>query len=766
MADVAMVLSLEMRGGGGGAWMFETGPDNGWVIDALQRADPHPLVNSVSLEIYQRMPNDTDFTPFRDAGRAGLNFAGVGRPHVYHQAYDTPGNLSESTLQHHGARTLALLQHFGTRDLASVHSPDVAYFSVSHLGLFAYGHAWIWGLGISVAALWALVLMVARRRGATLVRLLATCLLSVTYLVALGFAARGLVAWRSDAHWEVGALQAGTFFGEGWYVAALVALSVALLSAGFGVFRRWFTVLELGAGALLVPALLAILATVVAPMAAQNLHWPVLAGCLGVLAVAGTPKLGRLATGRWLAALVASVPVLAVLVPLTEGVWLAMGLQAAWPVAAVIGVQLLLVLPALGGLGTPNGWWAPAVGLAAAGGFLLMGSRAAAPSPDRPAPSTLVYALERGSGAAFWGTDAMRGASDPGFLWASRTLGPFQAGSADTGAGNGGETGEGGSVAVPGAIALHGGGVDGLVDFSTARVRYALAPATVADIAPLEVSVIPDGGSAGIGFSGRPLRVMVSSSIGAEMMLFRFGAGLELTAVDGRPMPGGGTARERTLEHWGSMGDGVALDILADPQQVSTVEFVVVEHHLRPVDLVGSDPFARPPELAPNVAMLSDRAMVRSRVSVNVACASARIVGGSDSGTEGMTRPDSLPCGDRPVAESASGEASDRVSAGVEADTTDPDSLVADTLAPIAAAAVLVRADARPWESAPDLDTHIVQWAGVPDPGFAMDSWSPTPVVVRVDAPGRSGVSGLVEMAGARAWGSVQERAHRGAGAS
>ena len=74
MNDVALVVAIEMRGGGGPSFMFETGADNGWVIAALGESSPGPVANSVAYEIYRRMPNDTDFTPFKEAGRQGLNF--------------------------------------------------------------------------------------------------------------------------------------------------------------------------------------------------------------------------------------------------------------------------------------------------------------------------------------------------------------------------------------------------------------------------------------------------------------------------------------------------------------------------------------------------------------------------------------------------------------------------------------------------------------------------------------------------------------------
>ena len=77
MADVRLALSLEMRGGGGPSIMFETGQENGWIVRAYRAADPTAYGNSMSYEVYQRLPRDTDYTPFKEAGIQGLNFAGI-----------------------------------------------------------------------------------------------------------------------------------------------------------------------------------------------------------------------------------------------------------------------------------------------------------------------------------------------------------------------------------------------------------------------------------------------------------------------------------------------------------------------------------------------------------------------------------------------------------------------------------------------------------------------------------------------------------------
>jgi len=587
--DVALVLSIEMRGGGGPSLMFETGENNGWVIDALRLADPYPAANSVGYEIYRRMPNDTDFTPFKEAGKQGLNFAGVGRAHVYHQVYDSPGNFAEATLQHHGEHAVAMLAHFGNADLTTVNAPNVSYVSIPFLGLVTYGTMWIWVLGVVAVLGWVIAFIVAKRSGARTGGVVGGLLVSLVFLVLAGAMALYLFRWRSGHHVEFGALYAGAFHEEGWYALAIATAAFALATAVTAVFRRWLSPAELALGALIVPVGLAATATVVFPMAATNFQWPAIAGCLGAVAVAGVRGRTPMGFMRWLGVVVAAIPVVVVLTPLTEMVWAAMGLGFAAPLAVLMGLAFVMLVPVLEAVREPNSWWAPLAGLLAGGAFLLVGMSTATPSADRPAPSTLVYALDRETGSAYWGTDPSRDASDPGIAWAAAAVGPF------------------GTVSVP----------DSLDGFTTGPQRFSLAPTEPVDIAPPTVAIVSDPARDDV------LRVAVASSIGAEAMLFRIDSeGMRLTAVNEARVPADGPLSR--LEHWGTRAGGVLLDFNRGPDD-ELLRFTVVEHHLRPGELVGADRFARPPELAPNVRMLSDRAMIRTRVTLDLQTREVRI---------------------------------------------------------------------------------------------------------------------------------------------
>lgn len=679
--DVALVISIEMRGGGGPSMMFETGAENGWAIDALRRANPRPAANSIAFEIYKRMPNDTDFTPFKKAGKQGLNFAGVARANVYHQVYDSPENLDEGTLQHHGVQVLAMLREFGNADLSAVNAPDKSYLSVPVLGLVTYGTFWIWVLGLATVVLWGVALVVVRLGGARIGGFVAGFLASVVQLGGVGAVGYFLFAWRRGAHPEFGALDAGAFHSEGWYVLAIVGVAFVLATLSLTVLRRWFSTDELAVGALFVPVLLAAVTTVVFPMAAVNIQWPALAGCAGALVVTKVGRNGRAGLLRWIGAVVAALPVVVVLTPLTEAVWLAMGLGPAPLVAALVGLLLLQIVPLLDTQREPNGWWAPVAGLVLTGIFLAVGMSTARPSADRPAPSTLVYLMDRETGSAWWGTDPDRDASDPGVAWASAAVGPFDAGGS-------GEVREAVDAEDPGESAqvaqvrtftrsdetavrramMTARPAEALRTFTSDYVRYALAAAEPAEIPPPDVAVVTDSAAA-----GGLLRISVTSRIGAEMMLFRPGdTSARLAAINGKTVPGGeGSWR---MEHWGEPEGGILLDFEPVADGDGVLRFAVIEHHLRPGELVGNTIFARPDNLAPNIHKLSDRAMIRTIVSVDVATGEVTFVRATEPDAE-----EEVDEAGEGVAESAGGEGEAGAAAGDSADVAVEDTVtVAD----------------------------------------------------------------------------------------
>ncbi len=59
---IGFLVNTEARGGGGRVQMFQTGPASGGAIAVLKANGLHPNATSLTGYIYERMPNDTDFT--------------------------------------------------------------------------------------------------------------------------------------------------------------------------------------------------------------------------------------------------------------------------------------------------------------------------------------------------------------------------------------------------------------------------------------------------------------------------------------------------------------------------------------------------------------------------------------------------------------------------------------------------------------------------------------------------------------------------------
>jgi hypothetical protein len=580
MRDVAVVLSFEMRGAGGPSIMFETGPDNGWIVRRLREFDPRPFANSLAYEVYARMPNDTDFTPFKEAGKIGLNFAAVGNARVYHQPTDTPQNLSEASLQHHGLRALAGLEDLGRADLGASRAPDVVYFQVPFFGLVVYEAGWVQPIAGGLLLLAVLATLLARRRGLRPGGAIAGTGVAILGMAFSFGAALGIQRLVARYHAEGGSLAGSLYHGEGWYVLALAATVLAIVAALHGLARRWMRSLELALGAAVLPLALALWLGFAAPLAAMNAQWPAAAGLLAVIALALLGTRADSALGGILG-LVLAVPVLVIWVPLVELLWQSLTFRALGLVAVLMAVALQLSLAAVEGLRHPNGWWAPLASMVAGAASLGLGILGARPSPERPAPSTLVYAYEHGAGSAIWATDpeADTALDAAAVAWARERAGSSFTETRDLGA------------------------------FGHRLGVAPAAPAPVAAAARPEVVLLADTVEA----ERRHVVLGVRSRIGAERLAFqRDSVGrTRFLAVNGVPVARPGALA--WVEHWGVPDSLVVLKLDMGPDEPIGVH--VIEELLRPEEVLGAGAFARPAHLAPDVSTGSDRALFRFSVA-------------------------------------------------------------------------------------------------------------------------------------------------------
>lgn len=396
MDSVSVVVNFEARGDRGPSLMFETGPESGWVIRELTAAVKRPLASSLFQQIYRYLPNDTDLTVFNRRGVAGLNFANGEGAEVYHQALDTPGRLSRSTLQHHGNNALAVASRLGMADLTTPRAPDLIYFYVPGAGLVHYGAGWAIPLALLLLALTGVVVV----RGARAGRLrFAGVLAGLGGFVVASAAAAGVafLIWRLAAavHPEAGSVIGRTLYREGAYALAVVAVVVALVPGALLLLRRRFGAASLALGALLAPVAVAVVSALAAPLASHVLLWPSVFGLAMLGYLVSRPEDDGGEPGVAGVQLIMAPGSVLLTAPLVFLVYVFLGIAAAPVMAVLTALCLATVLPLLDAFGRPNRWWLPATAGATAVGLVLVGLLGAGTGPDRPSPSHLVYLLDR-----------------------------------------------------------------------------------------------------------------------------------------------------------------------------------------------------------------------------------------------------------------------------------------------------------------------------------------------------------------------------------
>ena len=131
--NVRAVVNVENRGTSGPSYLFETSVNNRDLVPLFNRLD-RPITTSVFYTVYTLLPNDTDVTVFKRAGKIAVNFAAIGSVKRYHSKSDDLSHVDLKTLQHHGDNALAMLRALGSADLQHFRKGNDVFFDV--LGFF------------------------------------------------------------------------------------------------------------------------------------------------------------------------------------------------------------------------------------------------------------------------------------------------------------------------------------------------------------------------------------------------------------------------------------------------------------------------------------------------------------------------------------------------------------------------------------------------------------------------------------------------------
>ncbi|MEZ4446138.1 MAG: M28 family peptidase [Polyangiaceae bacterium] len=354
---VRVVVNLEARGTQGPSLMFEAhGPTE--LVASRLGALPRPVTSSLFAAIYERLPNDTDFTVLTGPGVIGYNFAFIDAVPRYHTSIDDLAHLDAGSVQHHGDNVVALLGAFLDAPLGApaAGAGEAVWFDVLSAGVIRWPReASLWlALAASI-----LVLVTGLRATAsdgtrwTSVGLgVALPLGAVVIAVAVGFGLAALLGAGDRGLFPrttrtllpfLGSLAAGVG-------SSLVVARAAVTASPWGLFT----------GVWLLWSLLAVILALLFPPACHLFVAPaVVAGLLGAILARrpwGTSRLAWLAAGVMPALLWWQVAL---------GITSAMGVLGHPVVTAASALVVTSLLPLLaarprsGTKGPRDGWGLP-----------------------------------------------------------------------------------------------------------------------------------------------------------------------------------------------------------------------------------------------------------------------------------------------------------------------------------------------------------------------------------------------------------------------
>ncbi|KAM5193814.1 endoplasmic reticulum metallopeptidase 1-like [Mantella aurantiaca] len=142
---VRAFINLEAAGVGGKELVFQTGPENPWLLQAYAMAAVHPYASVVAQEVFQSgvIPSDTDFRIYRDFGNIpGIDLAFIENGYIYHTKYDTVNRIHTDSIQRAGDNIMEVLKYLASSHLLADSSGyrhgNLVFFDVSGLFVLSY----------------------------------------------------------------------------------------------------------------------------------------------------------------------------------------------------------------------------------------------------------------------------------------------------------------------------------------------------------------------------------------------------------------------------------------------------------------------------------------------------------------------------------------------------------------------------------------------------------------------------------------------------
>jgi len=411
MRQLGIVLNFEGRGNSGIPTMFEVNPANGWIVREYISGAAHPFANSLSFEIYKRLPNDTDYSLFKKAGISGLNNAFIEGFVNYHSMTDSRERLDLNTLRQEGENMVSLVKHFGSINIVRTKEKDISYFNI--IGSYMIHYPSSWDLVFIILAFSVLgfqTIKSIRRGQLTIKGLLAGAGVFLMTSIIIYFLSGYLLGLFKLLSPFNSRFYAGNTYSSYYYFFSVTVFSVAVFALSYGYVSKKLNTLSIVLGAILGEALLMPGLFLMASTASYFLCLPLLSVLIGV-AILRWENTGEVLQ-KWASSVRQmgfSVIALLIMSPVIYMTYVAFGLSSQLQVAVVMLCLLLgLLLPMLMPVVKSRTYLIPIAGLILFLTSISLGYFNGKFTSVQPLRTNLQYILNVDSGKAEWVSDFLK----------------------------------------------------------------------------------------------------------------------------------------------------------------------------------------------------------------------------------------------------------------------------------------------------------------------------------------------------------------------
>lgn len=399
ISNIGLVLNYEARGNSGPSIAFEWSEGNAWLVKQVQKVGRRPIANSLSYEIYNLLPNDTDFTFFKKAGLPGINHAFIDGFSYYHNPDDSPEKLNMKSVQHTGENMFNLVDHFGNLDLSTVVSYNASFFNFFS-SLIIYPSSWDLILLLLTVFLVFFVIYMTFKTNEIKIKSTILAFLNLIFVfifMCVGMKLLSTMLFKVYPQYDV--FYAGQFYNHKIYILTIVGASIFVMWLRTYFYNKNHDFINLKIVSLILLFCMTIGFYFFLPTATYFICLPISALAVAMLLNESSFKFKS--TYKFILSMILILIPLGIWVPVINTLFLAFSLSN------MMGPAVLLCVICLGLIITFENMWKeervlPIASLILFFGSIIWAHMTSQPTDEKPLPSSLIYHYDVDADLSHW----------------------------------------------------------------------------------------------------------------------------------------------------------------------------------------------------------------------------------------------------------------------------------------------------------------------------------------------------------------------------